>query len=133
MKTVARDIEVEDLGMTMIEFESGASGVIQASTSVYPGLPAHFEILGTKGTLIFESEKIKLCHIDGEEPYNSVEGKTDGSSDPSNIDISPYVREYNDIIDAIKEKRDPKVSGTEARKALELILAIYKSSELLMH
>ena len=130
VKTAARNIEVEDLGMAMIEYGSGAYGVIQASTAVYPGSPARFEILGTKGTIVFENTDIKSVHIKGEEPYKKDEGKKGGFSDPKNIDVSPYVREYRDIIGAINENREPKVSGSEARKALELILAIYKSSEL---
>lgn len=130
VKTAARKIEVEDLGMAMIEFESGAYGVIQASTAMYPGFPARFEINGTKGTIVFENNYIKFMHLEGEEPYNKKEGKKGGFSDPKNIDVSPYISEYKDIIGAITEKREPKVSGVEARKALELILAIYKSSEI---
>ncbi len=130
VKTVARNIEVEDIGMAMIEFNSGALGVIQASTAMYPGLPARLEIHGTKGTIIFEGEVIKLVDIEGEESYQKENVDAKGAANPSNIDVSPYVREYNDILSAIKENREPKVSGTEARKALELILAIYKSSEL---
>ncbi len=130
VKTAARDIEVEDSGVAMLEFESGALGVIQATTAVYPGLPAQIEILGTKGTLIFEGEDIKYMEIEGEEPYSKEDSKKDGASDPLDIEVMPYVREFTDIINAIKEKREPKVSGREARKALELILAIYKSSEL---
>ena len=130
VKTAARDIEVEDLGMAMIEFQSGAYGVIQASTAMYPGLPARIEIHGTKGTLIFEGDDIKLIEIEGEEPYRMEAGSKDGASNPLDIDVTPYVREFEDVLGAIKEKREPRVSGPEARKALELILAIYKSSEL---
>jgi len=130
VKTAARDIEVEDLGMAMLEFESGAYGVIQASTAVYPGFPARLEILGTKGSVIFEGEDIKFIGIEGEEAYSKNESKKDGASDPLDIEVIPYVREFTDVIDAIREKREPKVSGQEARKALELILAIYKSSGL---
>jgi len=45
------------------------------------------------------------------------------------IDVTPFVREYEDIISAIMEKRPPKVSGDVARRSLQLILAIYDSSK----
>ncbi len=129
VKTAARAIEVEDIGMAMVEFESGAYGVLQASTAMYPGLPARFEIHGTKGTIIYEGESIKFVHFEGEEEYKEDKINAKGAANPMNIDVTPYVREYKDIIAAIKEKREPKVNGKEARKALELVLAIYKSSE----
>jgi len=130
VKTAARDIEVEDLGMALIEYSSGAFGVIQASTAIYPGSPGRLELLGTKGTLIFEGADIKSLEIEGEESIDNVESEKGSSSNPLNVDVQPYVREFTDIIEAINEKREPKVSGAEARKALEVILAIYKSSEL---
>ena len=130
VKTAVRDIEVEDLGMAMIEYQSGAFGVIQASTAIYPGSPGRFELLGTKGTLIFEGDEIKTLEIEGEESIDADSVIQGSASNPLNVDILPYVREFTDILEAIKEKREPKVNGAEARKALEVILAIYKSSEL---
>lgn len=130
VQTAVRDIEVEDLGMAMIEYQSGSYGVIQASTAIYPGSPGRFELLGTKGTLIFEGDDIKTLEIEGEESYDKDAAIKGSSSNPLNVDILPYVREFTDILQAIEENREPKVSGTEARKALEVILAIYKSSEL---
>jgi predicted dehydrogenase len=34
-----------------------------------------------------------------------------------------------DMIDAIKNNRDPLIPGEEGKKALKIILAIYKSSK----
>jgi len=130
IKTAVRNIEVEDLGMAMLEYQSGAFGVIQASTAIYPGSPGRFELLGTRGTLIFEGDDIKTLEIEGEESFDTDSVIQGSASNPLNVDILPYVREFKDILEAIKEKREPKVSGAEARKALEVILAIYKSSEL---
>ena len=39
-------IEVEDLAVAMIEFESGALGVIEGSTAIWPGHPARVEVHG---------------------------------------------------------------------------------------
>ena len=128
-RNVSHDIEVEDIGMAMVEFKNGAHGVIQAATTVLPGLPARLEIHGTKGTIIFEGDRISFLYIQGEQPCTVQEVDKGGASDSMAINVTPFVREFEDIIAAIHEKREPKVSGREARKSLQLILAIYESSK----
>ena len=127
-RTAAHNIEVEDMGMAMLEFQSGAFGIIQASTSFYPGLPAKLDIHGTKGTISLEGEKLALIHVEGEEPIKAGNIIAAGAANPMSIDVTPFVREFHDIISAIKDQREPVVNGMQARQALELILAIYESS-----
>lgn len=123
------EIEVEDIGMAMVEFGNGGFGVIQASTAMYPGLPARLEIHGTKGTACVEGEKLAFLHVKGEEPIKGEDAVAAGAADPLSIDVTPFVREFTDYVNAIKNKREPLVNGPEARRALELILAIYESSK----
>jgi predicted dehydrogenase len=127
-KNVAHDTEVEDIGMAMVEFDSGAYGVIQASTAIFPGLPARLDIHGTKGTMSVEGEKLAFKHIEGEEPYRNVDVFAAGASSPMSIDVTPFVRQFTDIVSAIGENREPQVNGAEARRSLQLILSIYESS-----
>ncbi len=129
-KTLARNIEVEDSGVALLEFHNGAYGVIEASTVTYPGLPARLDIHGTTGTLSIEGDKMVFLHVEGEEPEIESDADTGGASDPTDIDVTPFVRQFTDIVDAIKTGRQPLVSGEVARRPLELILAIYESSRL---
>lgn len=129
-KNVAHpEIEVEDIGIAMVEFVSGAFGIIQASTAIYPGLPARLEIHGTKGTVCIEGEELAFLHVEGEEPFKAGEVVAAGAADPMSIDVTPFAREFEDIVSAIREKREPIVNGAEARRSLQLILAIYESSK----
>jgi len=129
-RTVNHKIEVEDIGMAMIEFANGAHGIIQASTAIFPGLPARLEIHGTQGTVIYENDNIIFNQIEGEMPFQLVEQYSQNSAaDPKSLNNNLFIREFEDIISAIKERRKPKVSGEEALKALRLILAIYESSD----
>ncbi|MCW4020181.1 MAG: Gfo/Idh/MocA family oxidoreductase, partial [Candidatus Bathyarchaeota archaeon] len=73
--TFAHNIEVEDLAVAAIRFENGALGVVQGSTSIYPGLPTRLEIHGTKGTAIMEGENLKRWSILGEEEAATEETK----------------------------------------------------------
>ena len=128
-KIIDHDIQVEDIAMALLEFESGAFGVIEGSTSGYPGLPARLEICGNKGTAIVEGERLALLHVDGKDPIKDPEQeKVGGAATPTNIDLSPFIRQFTDFVDAVHNKRDPIISGIVARRPLQLILAIYESS-----
>jgi len=129
-KTVAHNIEVEDIGMAIVEFQSGAFGVIQASTAMPPGFPAKLDIHGTKGAVSVLGEKLGFKHIEGEEPFQALEVDAGGAASPMAIDLNPFIRQFTDVASAIREKRQPTVSGTEARRSLQLILAIYESAKL---
>ena len=51
-----------------------------------------------------------------------------GAADPSAIDFSWHQRNFEDAVSALREGRAPSVSGKEARRAVALIEAIYKSA-----
>lgn len=132
IRTFTHEIEGEDLGLALLTFENGAMGVIEGSTSVYPGFPERLEIHGEKGTVILESGKFKRWDIQEmkEKPEELFEaGKTSGASDPMAISIEEHLTQYQDMIDAIRKNREPMVNGIEGRKALEIVLAIYRSSK----
>ena len=44
-----KGIEVEDIAIEVIRFKNGAKGIIEASTSCYPGFPSLLQIYGTSG------------------------------------------------------------------------------------
>ena len=64
-KTLVHDIETDDTTAAVIEYKSGALGVIQASTSVYPGVPRKIEISGNRGTVVVEEDVITSWDIKG--------------------------------------------------------------------
>ena len=130
--TFTHNIEGEDMGLALLSFENGAMGIIEGSTSIYPGFPERLEIHGEKGTVILEGGKIKTWEIQGtkEEPeVLEADRKTGGASDPMAISIEGHLAQYRDFIEAIRNDREPIVHGIEGRKALEIVLAIYQSSK----
>ena len=124
-------IEVEDVATATLKFKSGALGTIVGSTCVYPGLPARLEIHGTEGSARIEGDQLVLFEVDQE--YNKeIQGEEiseTGASDPMAIDYKAHKVQIEDMIEAILDDRDPLVNGTEGKRALELILAIYRSAE----
>ena len=130
--TFTHQIEGEDLGLALLTFENGAMGVIEGSTSIYPGFPERLEIHGEKGTVILEGGKIKTWEIERvkQQPENFLtDEKSGGASDPMAISIEGHLAQYRDFVNAIHEDREPLVNGIEGRKALEIVLAIYQSSK----
>jgi len=133
VKTTVHEIEGEDLGVALIEFENGALGTIEGSTAIYPGYPERLEVFGSNGSVILEGGKIKAWNIKGEdegEQKQDDEKKDSGASDPMAIDYAYHKFQIEDFVAAIREDRDPIVTGREGLKALALIRAIYESSDL---
>src|SRR4030095_9554261 len=56
-------IPAEDTALALLEFASGASGVLQATTAAYPGYPRGVEITGTEGTVILEHDRIVAADL----------------------------------------------------------------------
>ncbi|UQZ86327.1 Glucose--fructose oxidoreductase precursor [Paenibacillus konkukensis] len=128
---LVRDIEVEDTAVAVVKYRNGAFGVIQGATSVNPGQEPRFEIHGEHGSIVYADSGIKLWKTaDGEEPpvIAAAERRAEGSDNPHDISEDGHYMLLDDLIRAIREDREPLISGEEARKSVELILAIYESA-----
>ncbi|MCZ8511670.1 Gfo/Idh/MocA family oxidoreductase [Paenibacillus filicis] len=124
-----RDIEVEDTAVAVLKYKNGAFGVIQGTTSVFPSQETRFELHGENGTIIFGDSGFKQWKFAGsDEEMPQVEGMVYSGSDPSKIASDGHYILLDDMIRAIRDDRAPLVSGEDARKSVELILAIYESS-----
>ncbi len=134
--TLAHRMETEDTASAVLTFQNGALGVIQGATSCWPGDRARVELHGDKGTIVLEEGRIvvwKLADAGPDEEGQMLtleESLGSGSSDPTAISYEMHRRQIADMIEAVREDRPPAVVGTEARKALEIILAMYRSAQI---
>jgi UDP-N-acetyl-2-amino-2-deoxyglucuronate dehydrogenase len=130
-------IEVEDVAVANLKFTSGALGVIEATTSAYPGALKRIEISGNEGTAILEEEDIKMWQFSEETAEDEairqrMAGKTEtggGAADPSAISHHGHTMVFEDFIAAINENRPAAIDGREGRRSVEVIRAIYESAE----
>jgi len=122
-------IESEDVVTAMLRYESGATGVIQASTAFWPGYPERIEIHGTKGTAVITGDRLTTWDVldDSGDPAPIVGKSASGASDPLAIPLEPFERQFRDFGEAIAEGRAPLVSGEAGYQALELVEAVYNS------
>ena len=135
---VHEQIEVEDTAVATLQFENGAFGVIEGTTGAYPGSPKKIEISGSQGHVILEEGNITVWDFAEETPEDDNIRKDfvnqtpsiGGAADPKAIGIYGHQLQFVDLLAAIEEDRDPFIDGLEARKAVEIIQAIYKSSRI---
>ncbi len=128
-RTALHDIEVEDLVDAVLEFENGALGVLQASTAIYPGYPERLEVHGTLGSAVLEGSELTQWAIQGQEAQTGGGGLPSGASDPGAIGHRYHVPVIQDFVDAIREDREPMVTGRDGLETLELVMAVYKSAQ----
>lgn len=127
-------IEVEDTIAVALKFACGALGVIEASTACKPGASMRIEIHGDKGSAVLEDDRIIRWEFDEDRPEDKAirqagsGGIVGGSSDPRAIGFEGHRILIEDLVGSIREKRPPKITGTEARNSVRLILAAYQSA-----
>ena len=122
-------IESEDLVCAVMRYASGALGVIQAATALWPGYPERIEIHGTKGSAFVTGDQLTTWDVkddQGEPPPISQQAKS-GASDPMAISLTPFERQLADFGTACTTGRAPASSGIDGYRSLQLVRSIYTS------
>ncbi|MCC6165633.1 MAG: Gfo/Idh/MocA family oxidoreductase [Caldilineaceae bacterium] len=133
--TLVHRMQTEDTACALLTFESGALGVIQGATSAWPGDPARVELHGDRGTIVLEEGRIAVWKLAAGTPQEEaamlglepVSGS--GASDPLAIGFEKHRRQIVDLIEAIRSGRAPAIQGAEARAAVEIVRAVYRSAQ----
>jgi UDP-N-acetyl-2-amino-2-deoxyglucuronate dehydrogenase len=128
--TRMRHIEAEDNAVAALRFRSGALGLIESSVTVYPkNLEETLNIFGSTGTVVVGGVAVNRIETwrfaDGQD---EAEVLAEQQADPASVYGHGHLPLFADFIAAVRSGRQPAVPGEEGRKALEIILAIYKSA-----
>ncbi|HUG63459.1 MAG TPA: Gfo/Idh/MocA family oxidoreductase [Methylomirabilota bacterium] len=125
-------IDVEDTVVATVAFESGALASILAATSFEPDFGFRVAVHGSTGAAVsvWELPEGKqgindVWTVRGEEKRRPI--WEDEDRDKSGFPLFHRLQ-IEEFLDAVAADRDPAVTGEEARKSLEIILAIYHSS-----
>lgn len=129
--TRLRQIETEDVAVGAVRFATGALGVIEAATTIYPrNLEESLCIFGEYGSIKIGGktattiEHLQLAELSEEETQAIID----------KVNNHPYGKSghqwiIEDMIEAIEQDREPVINGEEGKKALDLVLALYRSAE----
>jgi predicted dehydrogenase len=126
--TPVHRMETEDLACAAVQFQSGALGVVHATTTAYPGFPERIELIGTEGTASLEGTFLQVDFHD----KPSIQFSTDGGGGGTGADPMAFPHDWHrgvlaDFLYAIEQNREPRVSGAEALKVHRFIDRLLQS------
>ncbi len=124
-------IEAEDLGLALIKFKNGSYGMIEGTTNIYPkNLEETLYLFGEKGTVKAGGTSVNVIEewLFSDMLDDPEEVKRQFHENPPNVYGYGHTPLYADVIQAIEEDRQPYVDAYAGKRALELVLAIYKSA-----
>jgi predicted dehydrogenase len=141
-------IEVEDTAVAAVRFRSGALATVLGTTAAYPGLTARLHIHGDHGSAVIDEDQLAYYHAAGGDAVGDAYGASGAGNqaaevlaesaarttaqrgagaDPASLS-GAHAAQLADFIEAVREGREPLVSGRDGLRAVELILGIYESA-----
>jgi len=124
-------IEAEDLGIALVKFKNGSYGIIEGTTNVYPAnLEETLYIFGEKGTVKAGGHSVNIIEewIFADQIDDAEIIKVQFHENPPNIYGFGHKPLYADMIAAINNNRQPYIDAQAGKRAVELVLAIYKAA-----
>jgi predicted dehydrogenase len=124
-------IEAEDTGVAVLRFNSGALGVLEATTATRPkDLEGSISILGEKGSVViggFFMNELQTWQFADPHPMDTEVFAKFGKNPPEfGANLGEYLK---GVVASLQTRKAALVDGLEGRKSLELITAIYESIE----
>jgi len=121
-------METEDLVVAAVRFASGAFGVIDATTAAYPGSAERIDIAGTNGSASLAGTSLDVRYLDGRTEHVAPDASPGGTgADPMAFPHDYHLGVWRDFLDAIEQRRPPRVSGTDGLAVHRLIDALLEA------
>jgi predicted dehydrogenase len=128
-------IEVEDIAVGVVKFESGALGVLHATTAAYPGLSARLQVHGDRGSVVIDNDQLAFIQVTpvGEGPEEKLMGTTSGrevptaGSDPGQLSDAHRLQ-YLNFLGALDGTEPLRVTLETNRQSIGVITGAYESA-----
>jgi UDP-N-acetyl-2-amino-2-deoxyglucuronate dehydrogenase len=129
------EVNLEDTATALLDFGCGAQGFLRATTAMYPGTDIRIELNGENGTAVMVGERMVQWQFRDEQPEDD-ETRRIGSAAAQTAATGAAAFGYAehkmliaDMLDAIRQGRDPYVTVESGRKTLATALAMYESAD----
>jgi predicted dehydrogenase len=137
-------VQVEDVAVATLAFESGALAVLHATTAGYPGLGTRIQVHGSSGSAVVDDDRLTYFHsADGvaatgrpdqgdAAPENQAADVVDATGLPGASESFSvgHARQYADIVRAIETGTAPGVTARDAMLSLAAVRSVYLSATL---
>lgn len=122
-----RQIDTEDVACGVVTWPDGARGVIDATTTAWPGFPERIELAGTEGSAVLEGDRLQVRRPG--RPDIDLVGTSGGGggADPMAFSCEAHRRLIAEFLDAVQAGRAPSNSGRSALAVHALIDAMLAS------
>jgi predicted dehydrogenase len=120
-QTRLHNMETEDHVSALLLLGNGAVGDLMATTAMYPGFPETIDIMGTLGSSRMSGGDLQAHFFEGDSVMVTSQGGTGSGANMMDFSHAPHRDLLVDFIEAITDKRPPRVSGEDALKTHILI------------
>jgi len=128
-------VELEDTLLAFVDYASGAQGVVQASTALWPGTDIRIELNGEDGTAIMLGERMETWRFREERPEDGEirscgsAAVATGATGPADFAFQDHQVVIEDMAEAVEAGGEPLIPLSSARHTLEWALAMYQSAK----
>jgi UDP-N-acetyl-2-amino-2-deoxyglucuronate dehydrogenase len=129
MATQLHRMEAEDLALAIVSLQSGALATMLASTNLAPGFPHALNLYGDRGSIRTEGGAVTHWNV-AEVAPPAGSATTAGAASPGGAfwSLEQHRAQIADVLDAIRQRRPPAVTGEDGLRAVALVEAIYRSA-----
>jgi UDP-N-acetyl-2-amino-2-deoxyglucuronate dehydrogenase len=125
-------IEVEDVATGVVRFESGALGVLHATTAAYPGLSARLQVHGDRGSAVIDNDQLVFFESGGgagEKAYGTTSARKVPAAgrDPGQLSDAHRLQ-YLNFLAALDGTEQVRVDLATNRQSIGVITGAYESA-----
>jgi len=129
--TLLARIETEDTAVATIRFRNGALGLVEATTATRPkDLEGSISVLGERGAVVvggFSANELATWNFSEPEPDDATVFDRFGRN-PAEPKLGyAHAKYYEHVVECVRNGTPALVDGTEGRKSLALLVALYES------
>lgn len=128
--TLARNIEVEDSGVALVKWRSGAMGSVNVTMLTHPqNMEGSITIIGEKGTARIGGVAVnEIQHWEFAEPDEDDKAVKNASYQTTSVYGFGHPLYYDNVIRVLRGEAEPDTDGREGLRSLEVIIAMYRAA-----